>query len=298
MEGDDRLEALRRRLVLPETYRAVMEQVARPLAGRVAAEHTRAGRPLVVGLCGGQGSGKSTLAACVAALLEGGGLGVAVLSVDDLYLTRRERHALAETHHPLLATRGPPGSHDVGLGLEVLDALTRLDGHVREVALPRFDKAADAHLDRAAWPRARAPVDVVLFEGWFVGARPQPPAELKTPVNALERDEDVDTTWRLYVNAALAGPYQTLFARIDLLVLLQAPGFAQVYAWRAMQEEKLAAALQAQGRSGAVMDPPALRRFIAHYERLTRWILHEMPARADMVVRLGCDHEVIGVAGL
>ena len=38
-------------------------------------------------------------------------------------------------------------------------------------------------------------------------------------------------------------------------------------------------------------------RFIMHYERLTRWILQEMPARADIVVRLGPDHEVLGIRG-
>ena len=292
------LDALHRRFALPEAYRAVVDAVARPLAGRIAAEQVRAGRPIVVGLCGSQGSGKSTLAAFVAVLLEGRGLSVAGLSVDDLYLSRRERRELAAAHHPLLAARGPPGTHDVALGLEVLDALTRVDGSARQVALPRFDKADDARRDRAAWPQVRAPVDVVLFEGWFVGARPQPQAELEAPVNALERDEDAAGVWRRHVDAALAGDYQALFARIALLVLLKAPSFERVYAWRALQEKKLAATLEAEGRTGAVMDPPALRRFIAHYERLTRWILREMPARADVVVRLGSAHEVLEVAGL
>ncbi len=298
MDENDPLEALRRRHALPGAYEGVVEAVARPLAGRIAAQRAATGRPLVVGLCGSQGSGKSTLAAFLAALLEAEGLSTAVMSVDDLYLDREERRRLAGRVHELLATRGPPGSHDVTLGLTVLDALTREDGAAREIALPHFDKANDAAFDPAGWPRVRAPVDVVLFEGWFVGARPQPTADLTESVNALEREEDADGAWRRHVNAALAGGYQALFARIDLLVLLQAPGFEQVYAWRALQEEKLAADLETQGRPGKVMDAAALHRFIAHYERLTRWILSEMPQRADVVVRLGTAHEVLAVTGL
>ena len=80
-------------------------------------------------------------------------------------------------------------------------------------------------------------------------------------------------------------------------MLLQAPGFERVEAWRTLQEEKLAARLAAEGRQGEVMDDATLHRFIMHYERLTRWILQEMPARADIVVRLGPDHEVLGIRG-
>jgi D-glycerate 3-kinase len=295
MDEAAQIDGLIAREGLPASFGVTVDRALRPLAKRIAAERARIGRPMVVGLCGSQGSGKSTFAAFLAALLRAAGLSAAVLSLDDLYLTRDERRTLAETHHPLLTTRGPPGTHDVALGLHTLHALTDTSHAPSPVALPRFDKAKDARTDSAEWPRAQAPVDVVLFEGWFVGARPQLEADLAAPVNALERDEDADGAWRRKVNAALAGDYQTLFARLDMLVLLQAPSFERVHAWRALQEEKLAARLAAEHRGGEVMDGPALTRFIMHYERLTRWILSEMPERADIVVRLGPDHEVIEV---
>jgi D-glycerate 3-kinase len=291
----DALERLLAEERLPASYRETVERVARPLAGRVTRLREELARPAVVGLCGSQGSGKSTLAGVLAAFLQAEGLAVAVLSIDDLYLPRRTRQALAARVHPLFATRGPPGSHDVRLGLELLDRLTVGTG---EAALPRFDKARDAPAPRETWPRVAAPVDVVVLEGWMVGARPQAAEALTPPVNALEREEDADGRWRAHVNAALAGDYQALFARLDLLVLLQAPGFEEVYAWRALQEARLAERLEAQGRGERVMDEAALRRFIAHYERLTRWILQEMPGRADIVVRLGPDHEIEEVSGL
>ena len=241
-------------------------------------------RPVVIGICGAQGSGKTTLARALAADCTARGLAAAMLSIDDLYLGRAERQRLAREVHPLLATRGVPGTHDVALGVATLAALARGE----PVALPRFDKAGD---DRAA-PRApdRAPGDcaVLLFEGWCVGARAQPPETLAAPVNALERDEDPHGTWRKYANAALAGPYQALFGRIDRLLLLAAPGFEAVFDWRRQQEHDLRAGTGARPIPGApgIMDDAALARFVRHYERLTRHILAEMPPRADCVVRL------------
>lgn len=253
-----------------------------PLAHRMAERAARArARPWIVGICGPQGSGKSTLAGSLRHLLQDAGLHAATLSLDDLYLTRAERAVLARRVHPLLATRGVPGTHDVALGIDLLERLRAQ----RPVALPAFDKARDERRPPQQWQRVPAPLDVLLFEGWCVGARPQPEAELAAPLNALERAEDPRGTWRRYVNAALAGDYQRLYAPLDALVLLQAEGFEQVYAWRLEQEHKLRARLRAAGEAlTATMDDAQLLRFIQLFERLTRHILAEMPARADVVI--------------
>ncbi|MCB2049553.1 MAG: kinase [Novosphingobium sp.] len=236
-------------------------------------------RPIVLGICGAQGSGKSTLVTALAQDLEARGLRCAVLSLDDLYLTKSDRQRLASEVHPLLATRGPPGTHDVSLGLCVLEAL--FSG--TPVKLPRFDKAGDDRLDPSGWPEIAGQFDIVLFEGWCLGARPQESEALALPVNALEAEEDPKGTWRRYVNQALAGPYQALFARIDKLVLLQAPGFEVVLDWRLEQEEGLRAL---SGSTSQLMDRAQIARFISHYERITRHILGEMPQWADLVIEL------------
>lgn len=249
----------------------------------------REARPLILGICGAQGSGKSTLADGLAARLNARDISAACLSIDDLYLTKAARSQLAQDVHPLLRTRGVPGTHDVALGMAVLDDL-----HAGQPArLPRFDKACDDRLPKDQWTAIPAGLQVLLFEGWCVGARAQPEAALAEPVNTLERDEDKDARWRTYVNQALANDYQPLFDRIDSLVLLAAPGFEIVQRWRGQQEDSLRRR-SPPGASG-VMTKAQIARFIQHYERLTRYILVEMPKRADITLSLATDRSVTQV---
>lgn len=264
---------------LPADYRSVVERHWRPLADRIGDLWVDK-QPVLIGINGAQGSGKTTLCRFLRVLLVEHNLRSVTVSLDDLYLTRAERRALAADVHPLFATRGVPGTHDIALGEAILDDL--LAG--RTAALPRFDKAAD---DRAEMRLlVEPPIDVVLLEGWCVGAVPQPAEALREPVNRLEADEDRDGVWRREVNRRLATDYAALFARIDLLVALEVESFEAVYRNRKLQEDKLAAA----NPSGvAIMDDTALDRFLMHYERLTRWMLEEVPARADVLVKIGSD---------
>lgn len=250
-----------------------LEAVERALLEKLT---TTPWRPFVLGLCGAQGSGKSTLAARLEHRLNAQGIGCVTLSLDDLYKTHAARRQMAQDVHPLFATRGPPGTHDLELGFALIEALE----HHQAGRIPRFDKARDDRYPAANWDVAPAGTQVLVLEGWFVGARPQPREALARPINALERDEDPTAIWRCYANAALAGDYQRLFARIDLLVLLAAPDFAVVRGWRMEQERTL----HTQRNEG--MDEVEMGRFVEHYERLTRHILADMPGYADMVIRL------------
>jgi D-glycerate 3-kinase len=280
---------------LPASVVQIIDAVYEPLATRIALNASSHPKPYIVGVCGPQGSGKSTMTAILAELLRARGLSVAVLALDDLYLTRSERERLANRVHPMLRTRGVPGTHDVRLGLQLLDALSRAGS----AALPSFDKATDDRRAPSDWPCIQTPVDVVLFEGWFVGARPQQDSALEMPINDLERADDVQGLWRGFVNDSLRDEYQQLFERIELLVLLQPGNFDVVYRWRAEQEQKLRERLEREHADASkLMDETALRRFIAHYERLTRHILEEMPARADVIIGLDEDRIPLRIRGL
>ena len=275
-----------RREQLGSGFADTVERVYRPLATRIGA--LAASRPgLVVGICGSQGSGKSTGAALLQILLDEARLRTAVLSIDDLYLPKDARKKLAEDVDPLLVTRGPPGTHDVALGERLLDSLPG----PQVTAIPRFDKARDTRADPDKWDHFQGPADIILFEGWCVGAKPQPPEALAKPVNELERIFDPDGRWRGYVNHALAGPYQQLFGRLSFLVLLKAPSFEVVARWRKEQEAKLRARV---GDVAGVMTDAQIDRFVQYYERLTRFILAEMPSRADAVIALEANRRVSG----
>jgi D-glycerate 3-kinase len=264
---------------LPAAYDGVIRRLHAPLAMRIAEAARAHGPGLRVGICGPQGSGKTTSALVLERLLAADGLRAVILSLDDLYLPLEARRKLAAEVHPLLLTRGVPGTHDVGLGLDLLDRL----GRPGPTLMPRFDKASDDRVAPDQWTRLEGPFDVLLFEGWCVGAIPQSEAALARPVNAVERDRDPDGVWRAYANTQLAGPYQDLFGDLGRLVLFKVPSFAVVLGWRQEQEHKLAT----PGMSDA-----EIAVFIQHYERLTRHIQAEMPGRADVVVRLGQDRAV------
>src|SRR5690606_23721565 len=133
-------------------------------------------------------------------------------------------------------------------------------------------KLADERLPAGAWPTVDA-VDLVFFEGWFLGTPPQDAAALAAPINALERDADADGRWRRWCNAALGRDYPALWACIDRLLVLQAPSFDVVPEWRWQAEQALAAA-----RPGApAMDRAAIERFVQHYERTSRQALRTLP---------------------
>ena len=271
---EDPIDAIIREEQLPAGYRTVVERHWVPLATAIA-RRAAGNTPLIVGINGAQGSGKSTLCRFLEVLLSRRRLRAVTLSLDDLYLTKAERTDLADKVHPLFATRGVPGTHAPGMGLDIIEAV--LAG--RGFTLPRFDKARD---DRTpAGVMVGGPVDILLLEGWFVGAVPQADEALVMPANTFEAEEDADGTWRRLVNRWLGAGYADLFAQIDLLVMLKVGGFDAVRRNRALQEDKLRARDPA---APGLMDQAALTRFLDQYERLTLHMLEQMPARADIVI--------------
>ena len=279
----------------PAALLPAVAQVYLPLAAWISAR--KGPRTLALGISGGQGSGKSTMTALLRVILERGfGLVVAALSLDDLYLTRAERERLAGAVHPLLITRGVPGTHDVALGVRVIEALRRA-GPDDTVLIPSFDKAADDRRPEGAWSRHVGRTDVIMVEGWCLGALPEDDTALRDPINQLEATEDQDGRWRRYVNGRLGGEYRDLWARLDVVVMLQVPGMDRVFEWRWLQERKLAEAQFTAAAPGTrIMDEAGVRRFVMHYERITRHLLAEMPGRADVVLRVNQAHQVDRIA--
>lgn len=243
-------------------------------------------RPVRIGLSGAQGSGKSTVAKAWAKQNPR----VATFSLDDVYLNTADRKKLAADVSPLFKVRGPPGTHDLELAKRTLIKLH--DARARDVTpLPRFDKLADHRIPADQWPNFAGTANVVLIDGWCMGATPQPPAALEEPVNDLELDYDEDGAWRGYINAQLEGPYAAFFGRIDLFVHMLAPSWEVVPRWRLEQE----AGLRGLAVDAVPQDIRAnITRFVNHYQRITEHMLAggRLPG---WTVRLGENREILDI---
>ena len=245
------------------------------LVGRLIADGPK-DRPPLIAVVGAQGSGKTTLARAAADRF-----GAAQISIDDVYLTRAEREAMAREVHPLFVTRGPPGTHDLGLLQQLIDALSAA-GPDDETLIPDFDKRGDDRRPVEDWRVFRGRPSAILIDAWCLGALPEDAAVLAEPVNALEADHDPDSGWRRAVNGFVGGPYADFIARFDAVLFLRAPSFDVVLDWRCQQEADLLGVAPA--------DLPAAERerlagFIQYFERITRRML-DGGVKADVVVQL------------
>ena len=98
--------------------------------------------PFIFGISGGQGAGKSTLCRALTQYLADKGKSAVTLGLDDFYLSAAARQNLAAQVHPLCATRGVPGTHDVDLLRATLHALQSATENT-ETRIPIFSKSHD-----------------------------------------------------------------------------------------------------------------------------------------------------------
>jgi D-glycerate 3-kinase len=235
----------------------------------------------VVAVTGSQGSGKSTFAKILVSQLKRLGKSAACVSLDDFYLSKQARADLAREVHPLLVTRGVPGTHDSQRLYQVLERFALGKGSVR-LALPQFDKGSD---DRVADTEVAA--ELLVVEGWCLGVQPQPPTMLEHPVNDLEKNEDAGGTWRHWTNEQIRQNYLPVWQLVDEWLLLQPPEFTQVVQWRRQQEMDL---LPSQR-----MSETALQRFIQHYQRLTQWQWQHPIRGQGLKVDLTPEHDISNI---
>lgn len=254
------------------------------LVGGLIAEGPK-DRPPLIAVVGAQGSGKTTLARAAADRF-----GAAQTSIDDVYLTRAEREAMARDLHPLFLTRGPPGTHDLSLLQRLIDDLSAA-GPDDDTRIPDFDKRGDDRVPPDRWRAFRGRPSAILIDAWCLGAPPEPEAALAEPLNALERDHDPDGRWRRAVNGFVAGPYAAFAARFDAVLFLQAPGFEVVLDWRCQQEADLL------GLAPDDLPQDERRRlagFIQYFERITRRMLTD-GVRSSVTVKLDRNRNPVAI---
>jgi D-glycerate 3-kinase len=232
-----------------------------PLALQLAAGRQQMERPLIQGILGGQGTGKTTMAAVLTLVLAHLGYRTLSISLDDLYKTYNERLALKQ-QDPRLIRRGPPGTHDIDLGIAVLDQLRQPpeDSHYppnpKSILVPRFDKSAWGGEGDRTQPEIVQNIDIVLFEGWFVGVRPIDPAAFdRAPPPIIT---EADRAFARDMNAKLQD-YLPLWDRLDQLMVLHPVDYRLSQRWRREAEQKMIAA----GKSG--MTDETVNQFVEYF---------------------------------
>ena len=284
---------------LNSDYLAHAEQWFGPIIAQLYRQSLLTKSPLIIGFNGCQGSGKSTLADYFGTSLNAEyGLNVAVLSLDDFYYSQQQRKELADQIHPLLATRGVPGTHDINLAINTLDRLCAGPTNEDPVALPRFNKFNDNPHPEREWPVINQHLDVIVLEGWCLGAQPQPTNALIYPVNKLEATQDKQGIWRSYVNQQLKQNYQAFFNRIDFWLMLKAPDFNHVHQWRLEQEskmEQLQYDLSVDITVDKIMTSNEVKQFIAYFQRITEHCLSNLPTRCDWVFQLDDKRHIVAM---
>ena len=259
-----------------------------PMSFWIEKKYKEKGKTLFLGLSGGQGSGKTTVTAILKIILEKFfKRKVYAISIDDFYKTLKERDQMSRTIHPLFKTRGVPGTHDINLIRKLFNFIKRRK--FKKFKLPKFDKSIDDRLKKKYWTSIKKRPEIIILEGWCVGAKPQSNFLIKNPINILEKKEDKSSTWRNYVNKKLKNEYKKIFEMIDHLIFIKVPNFKMVLKWRLLQERKLK---KKSYLNKKIMSHTQIKRFVMFYERITLQMIKDLNKCASMVISLKKNHEI------
>ena len=247
-------------------------------------------KPYFVGLAGGQGTGKTTISSIIKIILEKYfKLKVFKISIDDFYKTRKERIALSKKVHPMLLTRGVPGTHDINMILNFFKKSKAKK--FKNIKLPNFNKAIDDRFPKNKWNKINKRPDVIIFEGWCVGARAETNKTLKKSINSMEKANDHKLVWRKYVNQQLKTKYKKLYSQLNCMIYLKAKNFSLLQKWRLKQEYKLWLKTKKKG-GHKIMSKGDVINFMQTYQRITQNMFKNMPKYASIILNLNSNHQI------
>ncbi len=247
-------------------------------------------KPYFVGLAGGQGTGKTTISSIIKIILEKNfKLKVFKISIDDFYKTRKERITLSKKVHPMLLTRGVPGTHDINMMLDFFKKSKAKK--FKNMKLPNFNKAIDDRFPKNKWNKINKRPDVIIFEGWCVGARAETNKTLTKSINSMEKANDHKLVWRKYVNQQLKTKYKKLYSQLNCMIYLKAKNFSLLQKWRLKQEHKLWLKTKKKG-GHKIMSKGDVINFMQTYQRITQNMFKSMPKYASIILNLNSNHQI------
>ena len=265
-----------------------LKKVYIPISFWINNKYEKKRKTLFLGFSGGQGAGKTTIAKILKIILiKYFKRNTKVISIDDFYKTQKERYKMSNLIHPLLMTRGVPGTHDVSLIQKFFSFVKRKK--FKKFIIPKFSKRIDDRLKKKYWMNIKKRPEVVILEGWCVGAKPQSNFLLKKPINILEKKEDKNMFWRRHVNEKIKKEYKKIFANIDNFIFVKVPNFKMVFKWILLQEKKLSKKSHSDKK---VMSYDEIKRFIMFYQRITLQMIKDLSKSASVVMLLKKNHSI------
>jgi len=288
---EDYLKFLKKEKIDKKSMSAQIDNLKKyyiPLAFWVNQKYIKKKKTLFIGLSGGQGSGKTTITEILRIILKNFfKREIHVSSIDDFYKTLKERNKMSRLTHPLFKTRGVPGTHDIKIIKYFFDYIKK--DKFKKISLPKFDKSTDDRVKKKYWYNIKKKPEIIILEGWCVGAKAQSESSIKKPINILEKNEDIKTVWRRYVNEKLKKEYKKLFAMIDYFVFVKIPNFKMVFKWRLLQENKLKKKFNSNKK---IMSNIKIKRFIMFYERITLQMMKDLSKSASVTMFLKKNHQI------
>ena len=287
----DYLRFLSKEKILNQTKKVkikILKKTYIPMSFWIDKKYQKKGKILFLGFSGGQGSGKTTIAGILKIILKKFfKREIYISSIDDFYKTFRDREKMSNKIHPLFKTRGVPGTHDINLAKNFFQILNAKK--FKKIKLPKFDKSIDDRLKKKYYYDIKKKPEIVILEGWCVGAKHQSNNLIKKPINKLEKKEDSFLIWRKYVNEKLKKEYKKIFSMLDHFIYMKIPNFNAVFKWRLLQEKKLRKKSYFKKQ---IMSYNEIKRFIMFYERITLQMTKDLRKSASVVMLLKKNQDI------
>tara|TARA_B100001173_G_scaffold244156_1_gene214243 strand:+ start:841 stop:1698 length:858 start_codon:yes stop_codon:yes gene_type:complete len=235
---------------------------------------------------GSQGIGKSSFINIISKTIEKFyNKRILLLSLDNYYLSKKQRLLLSEKKHKLLITRGVPGTHNIE---KLVKNINQFNKGKYPITIPLFDKLTD---DKSKSIKMKTKFDILFLEGWCCGSSEIPKKILYKNINNLEKIKDPKYQWRNFYNNKLKMEYKKLFKLFDELIFLKTSSFDNVFKWRFKQEKYN----QSKNKKSKRMSADEIKIFIQHYEKLTKWMLKDLNKKAQIVIKFEKNHKISSV---
>ena len=236
---------------------------------------------------GSQGIGKSSFINIISKTIEKFyDKKILLLSLDNYYLSKKQRLVLSKKIHKLLVTRGVPGTHDIK---KLVKNVKQFNQEKYPITTPQFDKLIDDKIKLNKTIKTKC--DILFLEGWCCGSSEIPKKFLYKNINNLEKINDPKNQWRNFYNKKLKIEYKKLFKLFDELIFLKTSSFDNVYKWRLKQEKTN----QSKNKKLKRMSANEIKVFVQHYEKITKWMMKDLNKKAQIVIKFEKNHKISSI---